>query len=177
VLVVEEDGEGRTALIAYARDDWRVLGRIDGVSQVRFDAAHGRVLYTRFDGNGLWATDAALSKAAIVQLSDRLPSRWRYRMWSLSPEGRVAYLDSDARCRSRLSMFTVGPAGLEAEPVHCLAAGHRSATNGFSAAGPAWMVSVASEDGTDIGFMPLPVERNEQDSVAKWLLSLRKKVS
>ncbi len=177
LLVIEEDAEGRAALVLYARDGWRALGRIEGVSQVRFDADRDRVLYTRLDGNGLWAADGALTAGSIRQLSDRLPTRWRYRMWSLAPDGRVAYLDGDAACRSRMNVHAITADGLGAPDVRCLSVEQRSATNGFSAADAAWAVSVASEDGSDIGFMPLPTTETDGDRIAKWLLSLRKKVS
>lgn len=177
VLVIEEDGEGRASLVAYARADWRALGRIDGVSQARYDSASGRVLYTRLDGDGLWATDADLAPAAIRRLSDRIPTRWRYRTWSVSSDGYLSYLDGDADCRSRLTRFRIGSEALVPGEARCVSAQRRSATNGFSAAADAWWVSIASEDGSDIGFMPLPAPGTDTQRVAKWLLSLRKKVS
>ncbi|WP_394002048.1 winged helix-turn-helix domain-containing protein [Luteimonas sp. WGS1318] len=177
LLVIEEDRHGRAALVAYAREGWQVLGRIDGVSQVRFDPRHGRVLYTRLDGNGLWSADADLTPASVRQLSDTLPSRWRYRMWSVDPDGRLSYLDGDPGCRTRLTFFDVGPDALEPDAMHCISKTHRSATNGYSTATGGWAVSIASEDGTDIGFMPLPGVRHTDEVVAKWLLSIRKKVS
>jgi len=36
---------------------------------------------------------------------------------------------------------------------------------------------LASEDGSGIGFMPLPASPATHDGVFKWLISLRKKVS
>lgn len=177
LLVVEEDGEGRAALVAYARDRWDVLGRIEGVSQVRFDAAGQRVLYTRLDGNGLWSADTALSAASVRQHSDVLPTRWWYRAWNVDPDGRLSYLDGDAACRTRLTFFEVAPDALVPGASRCISEPNRSATNGYSTAVDAWAISIASEDGTDIGFMPLPGARRADETLAKWLLSMRKKVS
>lgn len=177
LLVIEEYGEGRTELVAYGQDDWRPLGRIEGVSQVRFDPANGRVLYTRLDSNGLWSSDADLSPGSVRQLSDRFPTRWRYRNWALAPGGRLAYLDGGAGCRSRLSLYDMVGDALQRDDVLCLSPENRSATNGFSLSRDHWLVSVASEDGTDLGFMPLPMASYEHEHIARWLFSLRKKAS
>ena len=177
LLVIEEDRDGRAALVAYAREGWRELGRIDGVSQVRFDAAGGRVLYTRLDGNGLWAADPDLAAASVRQLSDALPTRWRYRTWAVDPAGRLSYLDGDAACRTRLTFFEIAPGALVQDSARCISRPHLNATNGYSTADGVLAVSIASEDGTDIGFMPLPGVRHSDATLAKWLLSMRKKVS
>lgn len=177
LLVIEEGAGGRTGLVAYDRGDWQALGRIDGVSQVRFDPDNGRVVYTRLDGNGLWSSDAALSSGSIRQLSDRFPTRWRYRNWTLAPDGRLAYLESDAACRSRLHLYRVEADALASDLVRCLSKPDLSATNGFSLSPASWLVSLASEDGTDVGFMPLPATEPDREPIAKWLLSLRKKTS
>lgn len=177
LLVIEEDGAGRAALVVYRRDGWDALGRIEGVSQVRFDPPSGRVLYTRLDGDGLWAADATLTPGSIRQLSDRIPTRWRYRTWSVSADGTLSYLDGDADCRSRLARFRIEADALVPTGVDCAARDRRSATNGFSVGADAWWVSIASEDGSDIGFMALPPAETDPNRVAKWLLSLKKKVS
>jgi len=52
-----------------------------------------------------------------------------------------------------------------------------SATNGFSADKDAAFIALASDDGSDIGFMTLPPAPYEPDAISKWLISLRKKAS
>ncbi|KLJ02506.1 winged helix-turn-helix domain-containing protein [Luteimonas sp. FCS-9] len=177
LLVIEEEREGRTVLVAYDRD-WRVRGRMEGVSHVRFDPRHARVLYTRLDGNGLWSAPADLALSRTRQLSADVPSRWRYRSWALTTEGRLSYLDSDAGCRTRMTLFDLGDEGLRPAHSDCLDASHRSAVNGFSSLRDDWLVAVAVDDGTDIGLMPVPSDSDAPTSlIAKWLISMKRKSS
>ncbi|MCD9006249.1 winged helix-turn-helix domain-containing protein [Luteimonas sp. XNQY3] len=178
VFVLEEGGaDGGTSLVAYDRATWQPQGHIDGVSQVRFDAARGRVLYTRLDANGLWAAAPSLDAGGIIRLSETMPSRWRYRSWSLAGDGRLAYLDATPACWARLSRYRIETHGLAADGDECIDPVTRSATNGFSFDGSASYVSLASEDGSDIGFMPVPQARHAPTGIFKWLISLRKMIS
>ncbi|MEN4903266.1 winged helix-turn-helix domain-containing protein [Luteimonas sp. TWI662] len=175
LLVVEEEHEGRTVLIAYDRR-WRVIGRLDGVSHVRFDPRRNQVLYTRLDGNGIWSAAADLTHPR--RLSADVPSRWRYRSWALMSDGRLSYLDSDDQCLTRMTRFAIGQDRLRREDQQCLDASNRSAVNGFSGYQQDWLVSIATEDGTDIGVMPLPITRSGSQSLfAKLLMALRRKAS
>ncbi|WP_337243911.1 winged helix-turn-helix domain-containing protein [Luteimonas sp. gir] len=175
LLVIEEEREGRTALVAYDRD-WRVRGRLDGVSHVQFDPQRSRVLYTRLDGNGIWSATADLAQPQ--RLSADIPSRWRYRSWALTSDGQLSYLDSDSGCRSRMTRFAIGDDGLERQDQRCLDASNRSTVNGFSSHRHDWLVSIAVDDGTDIGVMAMPVTASEEWSLlAKLLIALRKKAS
>lgn len=178
VFVLEEDRQdGGTSLIAYDRATWQPRGHIEGVSQMRFDAVRGRVLYTRLDASGLWAVSPSLDTGAIVRLSDTVPSRWRYRSWSLRENGGVSYLDATPACWSRLTHYRIDGSVLVPDGGDCVDPVVRSATNGFSGVGGTWFVALASEDGSGIGFMPLPASPATHDGVFKWLISLRKKVS
>ena len=177
-LFLLEDGDlGATALVAYRRGSASPGGRIEGVSHVQFDAARDRVLYTRLDANGLWSAPPSLAPGAIAQLSDRIPSRWRYRSWSLAEDGDVAYLDATPACWTRLSRYSVDANALAPHGEDCVDPVTRSTTNGFSARDGAWFVSLASEDGSDIGFMPLPEAKRTHEGLAKWLISPRRKAS
>lgn len=170
-------GEGGTALMAYDRDTWQARGRIADVSQVRFDRTGGRLLYTRLDASGLWTVPPSLETREIVRLSDTVPSRWRYRSWSLTSDGNIAYLDVDPACRSRMSQFRIEGGQLAPGESVCVDPVMYSATNGFSAAGGMWFMSLASEDGSDIGFMALPPSPTRHSGLLKWLIDMKKKAS
>jgi len=177
LFVLEEDREGGTSLVAYERATWQPRGRLDGVSQVRFDAARNRVLYTRLDASGLWEAPSSLEADGIVRLSAAVPSRWRYRNWTLAADGRVAYLDASPACWSRLSHYRIEDGVLNADAAECIDPMLRSATNGFSVNARSSYVSLASEDGSGIGFMPLPSARHAQWGFFKWLISMKNKAS
>lgn len=177
VLVVEESADGGTALLAYERPSWRALGRIADVSQVRLDPERGRVLYTRLDASGLWSAPFSLDATRTVRLSDAVPSRWRYRSWTVTRAGRLAYLDATPSCRTRLRHYTLEAAAMHDNEEVCVDPVIHSATNGFSADAEASFVALASDDGSDIGFMTLPPPPYELGGISKWLISLRKKVS
>lgn len=179
LLVLEEDRTegGGTSLVAYDRATWRKRGHIEGVSQVRYDAPRDRVLYTRLDASGMWSAGSDLAPGSIRRLSDSVPSRWRYRSWSVSADGEIAYLDSIPACLARLARYRVTDDGLAGLETECVDPVTRTATNGFSHDAGASYVSLATEDGSDIGFMPLPQVHFEHEGLVKWLISIRKKAS
>jgi len=179
ILVLEADREGGSALslVAYDRVRGPVGPRIEGVSLVRFDAVGGRLLFTRLDANGLWSVAPSLAHDTVVRLSERLPTRWRYRSWALAQEGGVAYLDASPGCWAQVSRFRATSQALEPAGIDCVDPVTRSTTNGFSVHGSDLFVSLASEDGSDIGFMRLPQPDAARDGIAKWLISLRRKAS
>ena len=106
-----------------------------------------------------------------------MPSRWRYRNWALAADGRVAYLDASPACWSRLSHYRIEAGVLNADTEECIDPTLRSATNGFSLDARSSYVSLASEDGSGIGFMPLPSARQAQGGFFKWLISMGNKLS
>lgn len=178
LFVLEEDrGTGRTALVAYDRATWQSRGRIEDVSQVRFDHVRDRVLYSRLDANGLWEVAPSLDAEKVTRLSATVPSRWRYRSWSLAADGRIAYLDATAACWTRLSRYRIESASLGDDGAECVDPLTRSATNGFSFDGMHSYVSLATDDGSGIGFMPLPAHRDRHGGIVKWLISLKNKTS
>lgn len=180
LLIVEGISDGGTRLVSYDRRTWRRGGSIDGASQVRYDAAHDRVLYTRIDANGLWMAAPDLSAESIVRLDDQVPTRWRYRSWSVDAAG-IAYLDATNACWSRITRYRVEESLklAAADAGACLDPVTRSATNGLAATQDEWFVSLASDDGSAIGFMPLPMpaRKREVDFLAKWLNLMRNKIS
>lgn len=179
VYVLEGDREGASALslVAYGRTAVSSGPRVEGVSHVRFDPVGGRLLYTRLDSNGLWSVAPSLASDTVVRLSDRLPSRWRYRSWTLAEDGDIAYLEAAPACWAQVSLFRQVEGALAPGGVECVDPVTRSTTNGFSTYGGAWFISLASEDGSDIGFMPLPEAAHAHEGIAKWLISLRRKTS
>ena len=178
LYVVEGDeADGGTSLVAYDRHTWRVQGRIKDASQVRFDPVNGRVLYSRLDANGLWSVSPSLGAASIVRLSETVPSRWRYRSWSLTTDAKLVYLDATPACRSRVVQHDAKLDRLEATGHECVDPAVYGATNGFSSAGSVWYIALATEDDSDIGFMPAPGSEPESGFVPKWLILLRDMVS
>lgn len=178
LLAIEEGRQGGgPELVAYDRAGARVGGRIDGVSQVRFDAARRRVLYTRVDANGMWMAPANLEDGNRVQLDDSVPSRWRYRSWTLQADGSVAYLDATPACWTRLTRYRVDATTLNGQASDCLDVVTRSALNGLASEPATAYVSLATEDGSAIGFMALPKHEREPSLIAKWLISMKKKAS
>ncbi|UHH08780.1 winged helix-turn-helix domain-containing protein [Luteimonas fraxinea] len=179
LFVIEGAGadEGGTTLVAYDRTTWKPKGRISDVSQVRFDKASGRVFYTRLDASGLWMAPPTLDMGAIVRLSESVPSRWRYRSWSVTEDGAIIYLDAAPSCRSRMSRYRIEDQLLASVDSVCVDPVIHSSTNGLSTANGAWFVSLASEDGSDIGFMTIPPPRLQHAGFFKWLISKRKQAS
>jgi Tol biopolymer transport system component/DNA-binding winged helix-turn-helix (wHTH) protein len=161
ILVLGATADGAATLSLYDRSTspWKRIASIDDVSQVRFDRASARILFTRFSSEGLWGADAALDLASVQQVEADGPSRWRYRSWAVGADGQVHYLSSTEVCSTFESALGADTAR---QPTGgCLDAGSFSATNGFSvdATAAALYVSLASEEGSDIGFMNLPYDR------------------
>ena len=163
LLVVGREDDGRLRLVLYdsTQAPWRRLGSLDGVSQVRYDREHARVVFTRIDGPGLWESDARLSPGSIRQLDAAMPSLWRYRSWALSADGTPAYLSSDAGCATGLALL-----GERGRRSWCLDPERLSTVNGFGADGGNGdlYVALAVQDGTNIGVMTLP-----QESPVPWV--------
>ncbi|SFR85049.1 WD40-like Beta Propeller Repeat [Stenotrophomonas maltophilia] len=156
LLVVERDADQRTRLSLFDRSTqpWRRLASIDGVSQVRFDRAGRRVLFTRLAAEGLWSADAVLSPDSVQQISEDKPSRWRYRSWTVAGHDSIGYLGSSTRCSTILVRIAAG----QEDGGRCLDAQRLSASNGLSASadGTALFIALAVSDGADIGVMRLP---------------------
>jgi len=173
MLVIGRDERGQIALTLFERtaSAWRVLAHMPGISQVRYDRAGGRVLFTVLSGAGLWQADGDLSPASVRPLSKDVPTRWRFRTWALGAQGEIAYLNQSADCSVRLSRLDL------VEDARCLEAGAASATNGFSMApdGTAVYAALAVADGTDIGVMPVPKSASRPLlGLLKWLPALEK---
>lgn len=178
LYVVEGNhADGGTSLVAYDRRTWRVQGRIEDASQVRFDPVNRRVLYSRLDANGLWSASPRLDAASIVRLSETVPSRWRYRSWSLATGGTLVYLDATPDCRSRVVQHAARQEGLEQIGVECVDSAIYGATNGFSTVGRFWYIALASEDDSDIGFTTAPRLVRDNVKLSKWLIELKKIIS
>ncbi|MGV8961479.1 MAG: winged helix-turn-helix domain-containing protein [Stenotrophomonas sp.] len=175
IYVIEREGkeDGRMLLSLFDRSTrpWRRLAQVEGVSQAHYDHAGKRLLFTRLAQGGLWEVDAALSRGSIRHVSVELPTRWRYRTWTVTARGAVEYLHNGSTCATMLSRIE-GPA-----ESRCLAPSQFGSSNGFSAApnGQAIYAALPVSDGTDIGVMELP-ERPPGSllGAAKWLPLLRK---
>lgn len=160
VGAASDDDDGRLHLTLYDRSGtpWRALQRVEDVSLARVDPDRRRVLFTRTTADGLWQADLDLSPASVRVVDAAFPSRWRYRNWDIASDGRVFYVDLTAQCQSLLrEIATATPA-----PTRCLQRDRLAATNGISVSGRngALYVPLATGDGTDIAFMPLPSEWN-----------------
>ena len=177
LLVVERDADQHTRLSLFDRSTqpWRRLASLEGVSQARFDRSTGRVLFTRLAAGGLWSVDPALGAASVQQVSEDLPTRWRYRTWTVSGTGSIDYLGSSATCGTTLVRIQ---AGREA-PVRCLDAQRLSAGNGLSvsADGKALYLALAISDGADIGVMRLPAQPPAPFPAFSNVLILKEKLS
>ncbi|WMJ70411.1 winged helix-turn-helix domain-containing protein [Stenotrophomonas sp. 24(2023)] len=156
LLVIERDAEQRIRLSLFDRSStpWRRLASLEGVSQARFDAQHGRILFTRLAASGLWSVDPGLDAASVRQISTDQPTRWRYRTWTVARSGGIDYLASSRDCSTELVRLQEDQAPLS----RCLDAGRLSASNGFSASadGNDLFLALAVTDGADIGVMRLP---------------------
>ncbi len=173
VFVIGSEGDGPVTLSLFDRGggQWRRVAQVAGVSQVRYDRATQRVLFTRLAEGGLWSADAALVPGSFHELSGEVPTRWRFRTWALGGDGAVAYLRQDDGCPVQLSRLD------QTQPPRCLEARAAAATNGFSVApdGAAVYVPLAVSDGTDIGIMPVPEAPSRPSlGVLKWLPLLGK---
>lgn len=150
------DEDARLHLVLYDRSTapWRALQVLQDVSLARVDPDRQRVLFTRTTGDGLWQAGLDLDPASVRVADPAFPSRWRYRNWDIASDGRVFYVDFTAQCRALLrEIATPAPAS-----PRCLQRDRLSATNGVSVSGRnhALYVPLATDDGTDLGFMALP---------------------
>jgi DNA-binding winged helix-turn-helix (wHTH) protein/Tol biopolymer transport system component len=156
LLVLEADEGGKQVLRLFDRSakPWRSLAAIEGVSLARLDPSDGSVLFTRLARDGLWRVDAALTPDSIRRVDARYPSSLRYRTWNVDERGAIFYVEQGADC-----LISLREIGAAIEPGRCVQATLLAASNGFSASARSRSVylSVATEDGSDIGFMPLPV--------------------
>ena len=175
IYVIHRDGagDGRMMLSLFDRSGtpWRRIAVIEGVSQARYDRAGRRLLFTRLAGGGLWQVDTALSPGSVRHISVELPTRWRYRTWTIAADGAVEYLHPGNNCATMLSRIE-GPADNR-----CLAADLHAASNGFSASADGRFIytALAVADSTDIGIMELPKSPPATlMGAAKWLPLLRK---
>ncbi|MCW4471812.1 winged helix-turn-helix domain-containing protein [Xanthomonas sp. H13-6] len=173
LLVIERDEDERTRLVLFDRGatPWRELAAIEGVSQARYDATGERVLFTRLSGGGLWAADPSLAENSVRSLDPQVPSRWRYRTWTVMPGGEVGYLSTQTDCASVFSLIGNAMSG------RCLDEDRLSSSNGFSAApdGSALYAALAVADGTDIAVMELPsVSPKQLFGISKLLPLLEK---
>lgn len=174
ILVLAADGSGNAMLSLYDRSitPWRRLESIGDVSQMRFDQASGTVLFTRFSADGLWRIDPSLARGSIVSVDSRNPSRWRYRSWTVGRDGAAHYLFQSDACATYEEII-----GQVTRDGHCLDAVAFSALNGFSAdhRDGALYVPLASEDGSEIGFMDLPkVHAGFLGAIPRLLFPLKK---
>ncbi|WP_413975181.1 winged helix-turn-helix domain-containing protein [Stenotrophomonas acidaminiphila] len=173
VFVIGSEGNGPVTLSLFDRGSghWRRLAQVPGASQVRYDHATQRVLFTRLAEGGLWSADAGLAPDSFRELSGEVPTRWRFRTWALGGDGEVAYLRQTDGCSVQLSRLD------QSQPPRCLEARAAGTTNGFSVApdGAAVYVALAVSDGTDIGIMPVPESASRPSlGVLKWLPVLGK---
>lgn len=173
VFVIGSEGDGPVTLSLFDRGGgrWRRLAQVSGASQVRYDRATQRVLFTRLAEGGLWSADAGLAPGSFRELSGEVPTRWRFRTWALGGDGAVAYLRQEDGCSVQLSRLD------QSQPPRCLEARAAGTTNGFSVApdGAAVYVALAVADGTDIGIMPVPESISRPSfGVLKWLPALGK---
>lgn len=157
LLVLSANSEGHPQLRLYdrSRSPWRSLARIDGVAHFQVDAPRNRVLFTRLTESGLWEASLTLSASSIRRINAAEPTADRYRLWSVTPDGEVRYLERREDCSSALRQI----APVQAGEGRCLDQTRRSAANGFSLGGPRGDVAylaLVEWDGADIGYMELP---------------------
>ncbi len=173
LLVVERTDNERMVLSLFDRlqTPWKRLATLDGVSQVRLDRANERVLFTQLSKPGLWQVATTLAESSQRPINKEVPTRWRYRTWAVASNGAVEYLHVGPRCMSQLT--AIDGQGTS----RCLDERNFSSANGMSLApdGSAVFISLALDDGTDIGVMPVQ-ERTASPllGLAKWLPLLEK---
>lgn len=168
LLVVERGDDERMALTLFDRSQqpWKRLASLDGVSQVRYDRAGQRILFTRLASGGLWQAAPDLAADSVKPVHAELPSRWRYRTWAVAANGAVEYQDISRDCSSRLTAIAGDGSS------QCLDATRFSAGNGLSLApdGSAVFIALATADNTDIGVMRVPLRAPRRVmGLAKWL--------
>ena len=168
LLVVERGDDERMALTLFDRrqQPWKRLASLEGVSQVRYDRAAQRVLFTRLASGGLWQAASNLTQDSVKNVHAELPSRWRYRTWAVAANGAVEYQEISRNCSSRLTAIAGDGAS------QCLDAKRFSAGNGLSLApdGSAVFIALATADNADIGMMRVPQRAPRRVmGLAKWL--------
>lgn len=153
LLVIQaEAGRPRLVRVDRSRTPWQVTARVPDVTQVRWDGAGRRVLYTRLDRPGLWALPSGLSGRPVDVVAG-LPLRPRYRSWTVDGGGGVWMASPAPGCA--LSLRHAVPAGTSDE--RCLGQDTRSLPSGFSGAGPDGPVlPLGRIPAADIGLMALP---------------------
>ncbi|GAB3753404.1 winged helix-turn-helix domain-containing protein [Lysobacter olei] len=151
VLVGAPGPDGRIGLYLFdrTRSPWREVAYLEDVSLARVDSARGRVLFTRFSGDGLWSADLALTPGSVRKVVDGVPRRWRYRNWSVGTDGTIEYVDQALGCRSRLRRLAESAS---ASSERCLHPSLPSSVAGFSSdpQRDTIYVALAAYDGTDI---------------------------
>lgn len=151
LLVAAPGRDGRGGLYLYntASRPWRQLAFLADVAQAKVDAARGRILFTRFSGDGLWATDLGLGPGSVRKVVEGVPRRWLYRNWSVAADGTIDYVDQSLGCRTRLRLL--GESATTTSE-HCLHRNLLASVAGFSAdpVKDAVYVALAAYDGTDI---------------------------
>lgn len=168
LLVVERGDAERMTLTLFDRSQqpWKRLASLEGVSQVRYDRAGQRVLFTRLASGGLWQVTPDLAQASVESVHAELPSRWRYRTWAVAANGAVEYQDISRDCSSRLTAIAGDGSS------QCLDEERFSAGNGLSLApdGSAAFIALVAADNADIGVMRIPQRAPRRVmGLAKWL--------
>ena len=149
-----------------SQQPWKRLASLEGVSQVRYDRAGQRILFTRLANGGLWQAAPDLAADSVAPVHAELPSRWRYRTWAVAANGAVEYQDISRECSSRLTAIAGDGTS------QCLDAKRFSAGNGLSLApdGSAVFIALALTDSADIGMMRIPQRAPRRVmGLAKWL--------
>ena len=160
VLAAGEDGAPQLRLYDRSTRPWRSLGLIEGVSDFDVDGIRNRIVFTRLTEAGLWEVSLDLAATSIRRISATEPTADRYRMWTVTPEGEVRYLERLQDCAASLRRIVPADAG----PPRCLDQLRRSAVNGFSLGGPRGetaYLALVDWDGADIGYMELPKDTAE----------------
>lgn len=156
LLVGAPGSDGRIGLYLFdrTRTPWRQLAFLPDVMQAKVDAARGRVLFTRFSGDGLWSADLVLRPETVRQVVAGVPRRWLYRNWSVAADGAIDYLDQSVDCRSRLRRLGESAT---ASSERCLHPRLLASVAGFSAdpRSDVVYVALAAYDGTDIALQRL----------------------
>lgn len=155
IMVVAGRGNGQQ-LVVFDRSQtpWRRVAAIDGVSFARPDGVQGRILFTRLGRDGLWQADLSLAAGSVRQVDGNRPASQRYRTWTVTEDGQIEYLEQLPGCY--VSLRHIG-AGRSHPSPRCLERTHLATINGFSAHARdrVTYVSMAINDGSDIGFMSL----------------------
>lgn len=157
VLSANADGHPQLHLFDRSRQPWLQLAQVDDVSNFRVDAGRKRVLFTRLTQSGLWQADLDLTPTSLQRVDVDQPTPERYRLWAVSADGEVRYVEQLQGCAASLRLIQPE----SGSPPRCLDQTRRSAINGFSLGGPRGEVAylaLAEWDGADIGYMDLPEE-------------------